>query len=111
MENARKQLDAAANWLFANDDELSAGLLDAIDGLRLYAYAKANPNLPEMADKWSPQERINAIGYDPLKKSELLTVNGVTPEAVKALVAAQSSWIQGISPDRRAPPRTLSRRM
>lgn len=64
--NARERLAAAAEWLGWNDEDLSAGLRNAFDGLRLYDYAQARDDLPEMADEWEAKERINALGYDPL---------------------------------------------
>lgn len=67
--NAREQLEAAANWLGWNDENLSQGLRSAQDGLRLYAYAQAHGDLPEMADEWEPAELKNALGYDPLAKA------------------------------------------
>lgn len=65
--NAREQLAAAADWLGWNDENLSSGLRTAFDGLRLYDYAQAHPDLPEMADTWKPKYRIAALGYDPLR--------------------------------------------
>lgn len=64
--NARERLSAVADWLGWNHEELSDGLRNAFDGLRLYDYAQAHPELDEMADSWAPQHRIAALGYDPL---------------------------------------------
>jgi hypothetical protein len=77
--NAREQLDAAAHWLGWQDEALSNGLRSPEDGLKLWSYWQANPNLPEMADEdIGPNEmpendnrtvaehRVAAVGYDPL---------------------------------------------
>jgi len=64
--NARELLDAAEHWLGWNSENLSAGLRCAFDALRLYDYAQAHPELPEMADDWEPAHRIQAVGYDPM---------------------------------------------
>ena len=53
--NARERLAAAALWLGSNHEDLSDGLCNAFDGLRLYDYAQAHDQLPEMADTGSPQ--------------------------------------------------------
>lgn len=52
--NAREILAAAADWLGWQDEDMSFGLKSAEDGLKLYAYAQAHPELPEMADDWAP---------------------------------------------------------
>lgn len=64
--NARERLAAVAEWLGWQEETLSFGLRNAFDGLRLYDYAQAHPNLPEMADEWKPRSRIAALGYDPM---------------------------------------------
>lgn len=64
--NAREILAAAADWLGWQDEDMSAGLKSAEDGLRLYAYAQAHPDLPEMADEWTSKQRRAALGYEPL---------------------------------------------
>ncbi len=68
--NAREQLAAVADWLGWQEESLSFGLRSAMDGLRLYDYAQAHPDLPEMADEWRPSSRIAALGYDPLAVPE-----------------------------------------
>lgn len=90
MPNAREQLDAAAHWLGWNDEDLSAGLRNAFDGLRLYDYAQAHPELPEMADEWEAQDRIKALGYDPLAESGHEAATTGATDAAKALVEARN---------------------
>ena len=68
--NAREQLAAAAEWFGWQEESLSFGLRNAMDALRLWDYAQAHPNLPEMADDWNPKQRIAALGYDPLATKE-----------------------------------------
>uniref|UniRef100_A0A6H1ZKG0 Uncharacterized protein n=1 Tax=viral metagenome TaxID=1070528 RepID=A0A6H1ZKG0_9ZZZZ len=68
--NAREQLAAVAEWLGWQEESLSFGLRNCMDALRLYDYAQAHLNLPEMADEWKPKQRIAAIGYDPLATDE-----------------------------------------
>lgn len=63
--NARETLKAATEWLGWNDENMSSGLRNAFDALRLYDYAQANPDLPEMADEWEEKDFIAAIGYSP----------------------------------------------
>src|SRR5579864_1935301 len=65
--NARERLAAAAEWLGYNDEQLSFGLRNAFDALRLYDYAQAHPNLPEMADEWEESDLIAALGYSPFE--------------------------------------------
>lgn len=64
--NAREILKAAAEWLGDQEEDLSFGLKSAEDGIKLYAYAQAHPDLPEMADEWEPKDRRKALGYEPL---------------------------------------------
>lgn len=64
--NARERIAAAADWLGYNDEDLCAGLRNAFDGLRLYDFAQARGDLPEMSDEWEPADRVAALGYDPL---------------------------------------------
>ena len=68
--NARETLKHVAHWFGWQDEQLSAGLKNAFDALRLYDYAQANPDLPEMADEWDEKHRIAAVGYDPLADYE-----------------------------------------
>jgi hypothetical protein len=65
--NARETLVHVADWLGWQDEPLSSGLHNAFDGLRLYDYWVARQDrLDEMADEWEPEERITALGYDPM---------------------------------------------
>jgi hypothetical protein len=64
--NARETLKAIEHWLSWQDETLSDGLQTVKDALRLYAYAQAHPDLPEMADEWKPKHLRAALGYDPL---------------------------------------------
>lgn len=60
------KLNAVIQWLSFQTDDLSFGLRSAEDAIKLYDYAKANPELPEFADDWGKQDRLAAVGYDPL---------------------------------------------
>jgi hypothetical protein len=64
--NARELLKDAADWLGWQDEDMSFGLKSGEDALKLFAYAKAHPELPEMADEWGPKDRRKAIGYEPM---------------------------------------------
>ena len=66
--NAREILVAAADWLGWQEEDLSFGLKSAEDAIKLYAYAQAHPELPEMADEWEPKDRRKALGYEPLNR-------------------------------------------
>ena len=66
--NAREILVAAADWLGWQDEDMSFGLKSAEDAIKLYAYAQAHPDLPEMADKWEPKDRRKALGYEPMNR-------------------------------------------
>ncbi len=68
--NAREQLSTVAEWLGWQDEALSFGLRNSMDALRLYDYAQARSNLPEMADEWTSGQRKAALGYDPLATVE-----------------------------------------
>ena len=68
--NAREQLAAAAEWLGYQDECLSFGLRNSMDALRLYDYAQAHPEMPEMADEWTPEQFQEALGYYPLSTPE-----------------------------------------
>ena len=89
MPNARETLKAVEHWLGWNEETLSFGLRNAFDGLRLYDYAQANPDLPEMADEWEPLDRIKAIGYDPLGEPSHEAATSGASQAEKALVEAR----------------------
>lgn len=65
--NARERLTAAADWLGYNHEQLSFGLRNAFDALRLYDYAQAHPCLPEMADEWDEPDLVAALGYSPFE--------------------------------------------
>lgn len=46
---------------------MSFGLRNAFDALRLYDYWIAHQDsIGEMADEWEPNDRIAALGYDPM---------------------------------------------
>jgi hypothetical protein len=92
--NAREQLIAIADWLGWQEESLSFGLRNSMDALRLYDYAQAHPNLPEMADDWMPCSLIAALGYNPFEQKEAIkgrdvTTTGAT-DAAKALKAARA---------------------
>lgn len=92
--NAREQLAAVADWLGWQDESLSFGLRNSMDALRLYDYAQANPSLTEMADDWTPQTRIAALGYDPLETDAAAVGHAVgdsgAAAAHKALLQART---------------------
>lgn len=90
MANAREQLGAVADWLGDNDETLSAGLRNPFDALRLYDYAMAHPNLPEMADEWTPAQFKRAIGYDPMLGENHESETTGADAAGKALVQARN---------------------
>lgn len=66
--NAREILVAAADWLGWQEEDMSFGLKSAEDAIKLYAYAQAHPELPEMADEWDPKDRRKALGYEPMNR-------------------------------------------
>ena len=74
--NAREQLEAAANWLGYHHEDLSYLLKTPQDGLKLWLYAQAHPELAEMCDEpegndadWTDARFKAAIGYNPWKRS------------------------------------------
>ena len=86
--NAREQIAAVAEWLGWQDESLSFGLRNAFDAMRLYDYAQANPDLPEMADEWKPRQRMAALGYDPLRLPEAAAGREVGQTGATAAVVA-----------------------
>lgn len=64
--NAREMIVNISEWLSFQDETLSYGLHNAFDALRLYDYSLEHSELSEMADDWEPQDRIAALGYDPM---------------------------------------------
>lgn len=91
--NAREYLAVVAEWLSYQDECLSFGLVNSYDALRLYDHAQANPHLGEMADEWLTQDRIAALGYDPLETQEAhegrCVVDSGASKAHNALLAAR----------------------
>lgn len=88
--NARETLERAEDWLGWQEEDLSYGLRNAFDALRLFDYAQANPDLPEMADDWEPEDRIAAVGYDPLE----LALGGTYCEAETSGATAAAEAMQ-----------------
>lgn len=93
--NAREQLANIADWLGWQDESLSFGLINSYDALRLYDYAQANADrLSEMADEWEPEDRIAALGYDPLETAQASAGRAVTTtgasKAHEALTASRA---------------------
>jgi hypothetical protein len=88
--NARERLAAAAEWLGYNHEQLSFGLRNAFDALRLYDYAQAHPNLPEMADDWEESDLIAALGYSPLTEA-IISHEADTSGADKAAEAMRAA--------------------
>jgi hypothetical protein len=70
-KNAREILVIVADWLGWQDEDLSFGLKAPADGVKLWEYAQAHPDLPEMADEWEQRDRRKALGYDPLAPAHL----------------------------------------
>lgn len=68
--NAREQLEACANWLGYQDENMSFGLRSPEDGLKLWRYAQTREDLDEFADNWNAADRILAIGYCPFMSEE-----------------------------------------
>ena len=73
--NAREELEACANWLDFQNEDMSFGLRKPEDGLKLWRYWQSKPSeLPEMADEetddfsddFVARHRKKALGYDPL---------------------------------------------
>lgn len=87
--NARERLADAAEWLGWNDEDLSAGLRNAFDGLRLYDYAQTHPDLPEMADEWEPGDRVAILGYDPLAEGRETYHEAETSGAMQAAIVLE----------------------
>lgn len=75
--NAREQLEAAANWLGWQEEDLSVNLKTPEDALKLWQHWQKNRNLPEFADGQNCDEDeqnacavacVAAIGYDPVSR-------------------------------------------
>ena len=90
MANAREMLGVVEDWLGYQDETLSFGLRNAFDALRLYDYFQAHEDtLGEMADQWEPEDRVAALGYDPLEEdSHEHKTTGAT-EVAEAMLAAR----------------------
>lgn len=66
--NSRETLAHVADWLGWQEEQLSYGMKNAFDALRLYDYwMDHQETLPEMADEWDEKDRIAALGYDPME--------------------------------------------
>lgn len=92
LYNAREQLETISNWLGYQEETLSFGLVNSFDALRLYDYAQAHPMLSEMADDWTPEERIAALGYDPMATAEAEAGRCVSDTgATQVLVALEAA--------------------
>lgn len=88
--NARETLARAADWLGWQDEDLSASLRNAFDALRLYDYAQAHPELPEMADDWQESDFLAAIGYNPFACEY---VDAETSGATEAADALRNAYV------------------
>lgn len=82
--NARVQLADVAEWLGWQNETLSFGLRNSFDALRLYDYAQAHPELPEMAEEWETEDLEAAIGYDPMSEREAIAGRSVGPTGAAA---------------------------
>ena len=74
--NAREELGCAEGWLGFQHEDLSYGLKCAEDGLKLWRYAVAHPDLAEFCDAvtgeagdWEPKHFKAAIGYNPWQRA------------------------------------------
>lgn len=72
--NTREKMEAIAQWLGWQHENMSFGLRSVADAEKLYDYWQARTDtLPEFADDESDDEeidvatyRVNALGYDPM---------------------------------------------
>ena len=60
------KLNTVITWLEFQPEDLSFGLRSAEDAVKLYNYGLDNPDLPVFVYRWGEQDRIDALGYDPL---------------------------------------------
>lgn len=81
--NAREKLEAVANWLAYQHENLSDGLKTPQDAIKLYDYWMAHPELPEFCDSAESDDGIDlavhrrkALRYDPLGEKRLAEVFG-----------------------------------
>jgi hypothetical protein len=88
--NARETLAQAAEWLAWQEESMSFGLRNAFDALRLYDYAQAHPELPEMADDWEETHFIAAIGYNPFSGMDHEAATSGADAAAEAMNMAHS---------------------
>lgn len=88
--NARETLAHAAEWLGWQEESMSYGLRNAFDALRLYDYAQAHPELPEMADDWEESDFIAAIGYNPFSGEDHEAKTSGADAAAKAMDLARN---------------------
>lgn len=81
--NAREELEAAFNWLGYQHEDLSFGLKNAEDGMKLWRYWQTHQDaesLPEFCDEaeTDAEGRLlrrhikKAVGYDPWARSRAL---------------------------------------
>lgn len=90
MANAREMLGVVEDWLGYQDEDLSFGLRNAFDALRLYDHWLAHEDtLVEMADEWEQKDRIAALGYDPLGGESHHAALCGAAEAAKAMKTAR----------------------
>jgi hypothetical protein len=66
--NAREQLEAATEWLGWSNENLSFGLKNAEDGLKLWRHMIEDKGreLPEFADEWPEEVLVRILGYNPM---------------------------------------------
>lgn len=64
--NTREKLLAIADWIGWQEEVMSDGLRSVTDAEKLYDVAMRG-ELPEMADEWEEQQRIDVLGYDPME--------------------------------------------
>lgn len=88
--NARETLAHAADWLGWQEERMLYGFRNAFDALRLHEYAKAHPELPEMASDWEEAHFIAAIGYNPLSGEDHEAKTSGADAAAKAKAKAKA---------------------
>ena len=90
MINAREMLNIIEEWLGWQEETLSFGLKNAFDALRLYDYWLTHEaKLGEMADEWEPENRIAALGYDPMDGAIHESKTTGADQVVKAMNTAR----------------------
>lgn len=64
-ETVRERLDRVVTWLNWHDGNFVDGIRTVEDAFLLFDYGLAHPDLDELAETWTPETLIDALGYDP----------------------------------------------